>query len=50
VTARLYFGHARDDRSMPAEAIAKFEEALARLAAATRAFAKLAALLLDVLP
>jgi len=28
VKARLYFGHARDDRSMPAEAIAKFEEAL----------------------
>ena len=30
VKARLYFGHAREDRSMPAEAIAKFEEALAR--------------------
>jgi carboxymethylenebutenolidase len=28
VKARLYFGHARDDRGMPAEAIAKFEEAL----------------------
>jgi carboxymethylenebutenolidase len=30
VKARLYFGHARDDRSMPAEAIAKFEQALAK--------------------
>lgn len=30
VKARLYFGHARDDRTMPAEAIAKFEEALAQ--------------------
>ena len=30
VKARLYFGHARDDRGMPAEAIAKFEEALAK--------------------
>jgi len=30
VKARLYFGHARDDRGMPAEAIAKFEEALAQ--------------------
>jgi carboxymethylenebutenolidase len=30
VKARLYFGHAGDDRSMPAEAIAQFEEALAR--------------------
>jgi carboxymethylenebutenolidase len=29
VKARLFFGHARDDRSMPAEAIAKFEAALA---------------------
>jgi carboxymethylenebutenolidase len=29
VRARLYFGHARDDRGMPADAIAKFEEALA---------------------
>jgi carboxymethylenebutenolidase len=29
ITARLYIGHARDDRGMPAEAIAKFEEALA---------------------
>jgi carboxymethylenebutenolidase len=29
MTARLYFGHAADDRSMPREAIAKFEEALA---------------------
>ena len=29
VKGRLYFGHARDDRGMPAEAIAKFEEALA---------------------
>ena len=29
VRARLYFGHARDDRSMPAEAITKFEAALA---------------------
>jgi carboxymethylenebutenolidase len=29
VRARLYFGHAKDDRSMPAEAIAKFEAALA---------------------
>jgi carboxymethylenebutenolidase len=29
VRARLYFGHARDDRSMPAEVIAKFEQALA---------------------
>jgi carboxymethylenebutenolidase len=28
ITARLYIGHARDDRGMPAEAIAKFEEAL----------------------
>ncbi|MBV8518449.1 MAG: dienelactone hydrolase family protein [Acidobacteria bacterium] len=28
VRARLYFGHARDDRSMSADAIAKFEEAL----------------------
>ncbi|HEX7422124.1 MAG TPA: dienelactone hydrolase family protein [Thermoanaerobaculia bacterium] len=30
VTASLYFGHARDDRSMPAEAIANFENALAQ--------------------
>lgn len=29
VKARLYFGHAKDDRSMPAEAIRNFEEALA---------------------
>jgi len=29
VTARLYFGHAVEDRSMPAEAIAAFEQALA---------------------
>jgi carboxymethylenebutenolidase len=29
VTAPLYFGHARDDRSMPAEAIAGLESALA---------------------
>ncbi|MFN8546970.1 MAG: dienelactone hydrolase family protein [Candidatus Eisenbacteria bacterium] len=29
VTARLYFGHADQDRSMPAEAIAKLDEALA---------------------
>jgi carboxymethylenebutenolidase len=29
VRARLYFGHADRDRSMPAEAIEKFEEALA---------------------
>jgi carboxymethylenebutenolidase len=29
VTARLYFGHARDDRGMPAEAITRFEQALA---------------------
>src|SRR5207237_436310 len=29
VRARLYFGHARDDRSMPADAIASFEQALA---------------------
>jgi carboxymethylenebutenolidase len=29
VKARLYFGHARDDRGMPAEAIASFEKALA---------------------
>jgi carboxymethylenebutenolidase len=28
VKARLYFGHARDDRGMPAEAIAGFENAL----------------------
>jgi carboxymethylenebutenolidase len=28
IKARLYFGHAKDDRSMPAEAIAKFEDAL----------------------
>jgi len=28
VKARLYFGHARDDRSMPAEAIARLEQAL----------------------
>lgn len=28
VTARLYFGHARDDRGMPAAAIEKFESAL----------------------
>lgn len=28
IKARLYFGHAIQDRSMPAEAIAKFEEAL----------------------
>lgn len=30
IKAQLYFGHATDDRSMPAEAIAKFEEALKR--------------------
>lgn len=30
IEAQLYFGHATDDRSMPAEAIAKFEEALKR--------------------
>ncbi len=29
IKARLYFGHAANDRSMPAEAIAKFEQALA---------------------
>jgi carboxymethylenebutenolidase len=29
IKARLYFGHARDDQSMPAEAIAQFESALA---------------------
>lgn len=29
VRARLYFGHARDDRSMPAEAIRHLEDALA---------------------
>lgn len=28
IKAQLYFGHATDDRSMPAEAITKFEEAL----------------------
>lgn len=28
ITASLYIGHARDDRSMPAEAIVKFEAAL----------------------
>ena len=28
IKARLYFGHAVDDRSMPAESIAKFEEVL----------------------
>ena len=28
IKARLYFGHAKDDRSMPAEAIVKFESAL----------------------
>jgi carboxymethylenebutenolidase len=28
IKARLYFGHAKDDRSMPAEAIVKFEDAL----------------------
>jgi carboxymethylenebutenolidase len=28
IEARLYFGHAFDDKSMPAESIAKFEEAL----------------------
>jgi carboxymethylenebutenolidase len=28
IKARLYFGHATEDRSMPAEAIAKLEEAL----------------------
>ncbi len=30
VKARLYFGHARDDRSMPADAIARLEDALAQ--------------------
>jgi carboxymethylenebutenolidase len=30
VAARLYVGHARDDRGMPAEAIAQFEQALAK--------------------
>jgi carboxymethylenebutenolidase len=30
VRSRLYFGHAKDDRSMPAEAIAKLEDALAQ--------------------
>ena len=29
IAARLYFGHAADDRSMPREAIAKFDDALA---------------------
>jgi carboxymethylenebutenolidase len=29
VKARLYFGHATDDRSMPKEAIEKFDRALA---------------------
>jgi carboxymethylenebutenolidase len=29
VKSRLYFGHARDDRSMPADAIANFDKALA---------------------
>lgn len=29
VKARLYFGHAREDRTMPAETIARFEESLA---------------------
>ena len=28
IEARLYFGHATDDRSMPAEAIAKLDHAL----------------------
>jgi len=28
IKARLYFAHAVDDKSMPAESIAKFEEAL----------------------
>ncbi len=28
IKARLYYGHAKDDRSMPAEAIVKFENAL----------------------
>jgi carboxymethylenebutenolidase len=28
IKARLYFGHARDDRTMPTEAILKLEEAL----------------------
>ena len=28
IKARLYFGHAVQDRSMPAEAIAKFEDSL----------------------
>ena len=30
VKARLYFGHAHEDRGMPAEAIARFEDALAK--------------------
>jgi carboxymethylenebutenolidase len=30
IKAQLYFGHATEDRSMPAEAITKFEEALKR--------------------
>lgn len=37
VKARLYFGHAIEDRSMPQEAIEKFERELASWAASTRA-------------
>lgn len=37
VRARLYFGHAVEDRSMPPEAIGKLDQALAAWAAPTRA-------------